>query len=146
MDKKQLQDTAKRHAPNAHKGRNAIIAFVSGGSLAVAAQLFMMFMMQSFDLKKDSALTLTVVLVILITALLTGLGIYDKAAQKCGAGLFVPISGFANCLTSCALEGKSEGPIYGIGSTMFKLAGSVLTYGIASAFVFGTIRYLLFGA
>ena len=102
MNKKQLQDTAKRHVPDAHKGRNAIVAFVSGGSLAVAAQLFMMFAMQSFNMKKDTAVTLTIVLVILITALLTGFGIYDKAAQKCGAGLFVPISGFANCLTSCA--------------------------------------------
>ena len=120
MDKKTLQDTAKKHVPAQHKGRNALIAFISGGALAVVAQLFMMLCMDMFD--------------------------YDKAAQKCGAGLFIPISGFANCLTSCAIEGRTEGPIFGIGSNMFKLAGSVLTYGIAAAFVFGTIRYLLFGA
>lgn len=145
MDKKTLQDTAKKHVPTQHKGRNACIAFISGGALAVVAQLYMMLCMDMLGMKQDKAVALTMVTVILITALLTGFGVYDKVAQKCGAGLFVPISGFANALTSCALEGKTEGLIYGIGSNMFKLAGSVLTYGIASAFVFGTIRYLLFG-
>lgn len=146
MDKKILKDTAARHAPAAHKGRNAVIAFISGGTLAVVAQLFMMALTKMFGMDEKMASSVTVVTVILLTAILTGIGVYDKAAQKCGAGLFIPISGFANCLTSCALEGKSEGLIFGIGSNMFKLAGSVLTYGIASAFIFGTIRFLLFGA
>ncbi|MFQ8581877.1 MAG: SpoVA/SpoVAEb family sporulation membrane protein [Holdemania massiliensis] len=84
-----------------------------------------------------------VITVVFVTALLTGLGIYDKLAQKCGAGLFIPISGFANSLTSCAMEGRSEGPIYGIGSTMFKLAGSVLTYGIAAAYTLGLLRWVV---
>ena len=103
MDKKTLQDTAKKHVPAQHKGRNALIAFISGGALAVVAQLFMMLCMNMFDLDKDTAGSVTVVTVILITAVLTGFGVYDKAAQKCGAGLFIPISGFANCLTSLSL-------------------------------------------
>ena len=107
MDKKTLQDTAKKHVPAQHKGRNALIAFISGGALAVVAQLFMMLCMDMFDLDKDTAVSVTVVTVILVTALLTGFGVYDKAAQKCGAGLFIPISGFANCLTSCAIEGRT---------------------------------------
>ena len=94
---------------------------------------------------KEAALSLMVVTVIFVTALLTGIGVYDTIAQKCGAGLFIPISGFANSLTSSAMEGRSEGPIYGIGSNMFKLAGSVITYGIVSAFLFGSIRFLMFG-
>lgn len=146
MDKKILKDTAARHAPATHKGRNAVIAFISGGTLAVVAQLFMMALTKMFGMDEKMASSVTVVTVILLTAILTGVCVYDKAAQKCGAGLFIPISGFANCLTSCALEGKSEGLIFGIGSNMFKLAGSVLTYGIASAFIFGMIRFLLFGA
>lgn len=145
MDNKTIKDTAKKHVPKQHRLRNAIIAFVSGGSLAVVTQLYMTLCMQIFGLKKDMAVSLSVVTVILITALLTGLGVYDKAAQKCGAGLFIPISGFANSLTSSALEGRFEGPIYGIGSNMFKLAGSVLTYGITAAFVFGLLRYVMFG-
>ena len=101
---------------------------------------------QFLGVDQTTAMSMCVVTIILIAAILTGIGVFDKAAQVCGAGLFVPITGFANSLTSCALEGKTEGFIYGIGGNMFKLAGSVLTYGIASAFVFGSIRYLLFGA
>ena len=82
-----------------------------------------------------------VMVIVFAAALLTGLGIYDKLAQICGAGLFIPISGFANSLTACAMEGRSEGPIYGIGSTMFKLAGSVLTYGIVAAYTLGIVRW-----
>ncbi|MEG1732831.1 MAG: SpoVA/SpoVAEb family sporulation membrane protein, partial [Longicatena sp.] len=109
-------------------------------------QALMMFYETIFVLEASKASTLSIVSIIIITSILTGLGIYDKAVQFCGAGLFIPISGFANSLTSCALEGKSEGLIYGIGTNMFKLAGSVLTYGISAAFVFGMLRYLLFGA
>ena len=145
MNDKMIQDTSKKHMPPSSKGKRALIAFVSGGFLAVLAQLLMMGYMTWFELEKDTATSVTIVTIIFVTALLTGLGIFDKIAQVCGAGVFIPISGFANALTSCAMEGRSEGPIYGIGSNMFKLAGSVLTYGIVSAFVFGMIRYLLFG-
>ena len=68
-------------------------------------------------------------------------GIYDKLAQIFGGGLFVPISGFANALASSAMECRSEGFIFGIGSNMFKLAGSVIIYGIVSALIFSTLRY-----
>ena len=82
-----------------------------------------------------------VITIILIAAILTGLCVYDKLGQKFGAGMFIPITGFANALTSCALEGKTEGLIYGIGTNMFKLAGSVLTYGISTAYLLGIVRY-----
>ena len=145
MDQKRLQDTAKAHVPKTHKGTNALVALISGGVIGAIGQGLCYVYMQSFEIDKETALPMVIVTIILITAITTGFGIYDKAAQYCGAGLFIPISGFANSLTSAAMEGKSEGPIYGIGSNMFKLAGSVLTYGIASAFFFGALRYLLFG-
>lgn len=145
MNKKVIKDTAKKYVPNQHKLRNALFAFFSGGTLGAITQVYMTACMYFFDLNKESAVAISIVSVILLTSLLTGLGVYDKIAQYCGAGLFIPISGFANSLTSCAMEGRFEGPIHGIGSNMFKLAGSVLTYGIASAFVFGTLRYLFFG-
>lgn len=145
MDQEEIKQISKKHAPKQHYIKNEIIAFLSGGTLAAVAQIVMMEIQKYFNIDKQMATSIIVVTVILITAILTGLGVYDKLAQHCGAGLFIPISGFANSLTSCAIEGKSEGPIYGIGSNMFRLAGSVLTYGIASAFVFGLIRYLLFG-
>lgn len=146
MNNKQLLDTSKKHSPITHKFKNACIAFFTGGVFGIVAQLVFLFYTDVIHLEKDMAVSLCIVSIIIITSLLTGLGLYDKVAQHCGAGLFVPISGFANCLTSCAMEGKSEGFIFGIGSNMFKLAGSVLTYGITAAFVFGTLRFLLFGA
>lgn len=145
MDQKRLQETAKAHVPKTHKGKNALIAFISGGIIGAIGQGLCYMYMQAFEVDQKTALPMVIVTIILITAIATGFGIYDKAAQYCGAGLFIPISGFANSLTSAAMEGKSEGPIYGIGSNMFKLAGSVLTYGIASAFFFGALRFLLFG-
>lgn len=145
MDQKRLQDTAKAHVPKTHKGRNALIAFISGGVIGVVGQFLCDMYMQLMNIDQKTALPFVIVTIILVTAIATGFGIYDKAAQYCGAGLFIPISGFSNSLTASAMEGKSEGLIYGIGSNMFKLAGSVLTYGIASAFFFGALRYLLFG-
>lgn len=145
MDNKKIQDTAKRHVPKQTKGKNALTAFVCGGLIGAIGQGLLYVYMQLFSYTEKEAMPVVVVTVILVAALATGFGVYDKIAQFCGAGLFIPITGFANSLTSAALEGKSEGPIYGIGSGMFKLAGSVLTYGIVSAFVFGTIRYVLFG-
>lgn len=145
MDKKHLQDTANKHKPPQKKGRNALIAFISGGIIGVIGQALLYGYMDWFGLDEQKAMTVVVVTIILAAAVSTGLGIYDKLAQHCGAGMFIPISGFANSLTAAAMEGKSEGLIYGIGTNMFKLAGSVLTYGIASAFFFGALRYLFFG-
>ena len=113
--------------------------------MGLIGQALVTFYTQVCSMDEKTALSMMVVTVIIVTALSTGLGVYDKLAQICGAGLFIPISGFANSLTSSALEGKSEGLIYGIGTNMFKLAGSVLTYGIVSAFFFGALRFLFFG-
>ncbi len=84
---------------------------------------------------------------ILGACLLTGLGLYDNIAKNAGAGTFIPITGFANSMASSALDSKSEGLILGIGANMFKLGGTVLTYGIVSAALLGVIRYVftLFG-
>ena len=78
-----------------------------------------------------------------MASLLTGIGIFDKLVTIFRCGLLIPITGFAHSMTSCALDYRNEGPIYGIGSNMFKLAGSVIVYGIVSAWFFGTIRYLI---
>lgn len=143
QDQKLYKDVAERHLLPAKKLRNAIVAFVVGGLLAVAAQFMFIILKEELGLDKELATSTVVVSIIALTALLTGLGVYDSLAQYCGAGLFIPISGFANSLASCALEGKSEGLIYGIGSNMFKLAGSVITYGIVSVYFLGILRYFI---
>ena len=83
-----------------------------------------------------------IITIVIVTCLLTGLGIFDKLAKFAGAGTFIPITGFANAMSSAALESKSEGLIQGIGSNIFKYGGCVITYGVVSSFIFGVIRYV----
>lgn len=141
--KKEYEQVAKRHSLPTHKLRNAMVAFIVGGTLAIASQYLYEILQSTLNFSKSNASSLVIIIIIVLTAFLTGLGIYDSLAQFCGAGLFIPISGFANSLASSALESKSEGLIYGIGSNMFKLAGSVITYGIVSVYILGILRYFL---
>ena len=85
------------------------------------------------------------VTLIFLASLFTALGFFDKLVNKFKCGLLIPITGFAHSMTSSALDYKEEGLIYGIGSNMFKLAGSVIIYGVVSAWLFGMIRYLIGG-
>lgn len=139
MDQKMLKRVSKRHQIYPNKTKNSIMAFIFGGSLSLIAQFINDGLMHYFS--KENASICTVLILILLAGMATGLGIYDKIAKIAGAGLFVPITGFSNALSSSALECKREGLIYGIGSNMFKLAGSVITYGIVSAIVFSMIAY-----
>ena len=142
MNKQRFNDILKKTEDKKNKFCRALIAFISGGCVAIIGQLFFDLYSKIFEINDKDSLTLMLVTIIFLAALLTGIGVFDKIAQKCGAGTFIPISGFANALTSSALESKSEGLIYGIGSNMFKLAGSVITYGIVSAYILGILRYI----
>lgn len=95
------------------------------------------------QLDQKSSLTLVSITFIFISVFLTFLGAYKKLGQIFGAGLFIPITGFANSTASAAIEYKSEGPIFGLGSKMFSLAGSVVVYGILAAFFYALIYFLL---
>lgn len=122
---------------------NSIKAFFVGGTICLIAQVILEVLKSVFDLQKEMANNVSVMIMVFLGSLLTGLGIYDKLGQFSGAGTIVPITGFANSMTSAALESKSEGLILGIFTNMFKLAGSVIVVGVLSAFIFGSIRYLL---
>lgn len=142
MNLKELNDVSVNHVQKEKKLKHTIYAFLTGGVFSIFGQLLMeMFKMLNYS-EKDAS-SLMIVTIVFLASFFTGIGIYDKLAQKSGAGMFVPISGFANALTSCAMEGKSEGLIYGIGTRMFSLAGSVITYGVVSAYVLGMIRYVV---
>lgn len=143
MDQKQIKNIVKTHQVKKASFKNKLIAFISGGIIGALGQFLLEFYMHQLNLTQSQAAAPLAMTFILIAALLTGLGIYDKLGQICGAGLFIPITGFSNSLSSCALESKSEGLIYGIGCNMFKLAGSVLTYGIVAAYTLGILRYFL---
>ncbi|MBP3635091.1 MAG: stage V sporulation protein AC [Bacilli bacterium] len=145
MNKQKYQQLTKKYAPKENKAKNMVIAFVIGGLVGLLGQ-FLVDLYTSFDsISKDEATSLMMVTLIFFSCLFTALGFFDRWVEKAGAGLFVPISGFAHATTSSALEYKKEGLVMGIGSNIFKLSGSVILYGVVAAYVFGIIRFVFFG-
>jgi stage V sporulation protein AC len=118
------------------------LSFIGGGLVGLIGQLLIVFY-EYLNLENNIAITLASLTIVSIVSVLTILGLYNKIGQIFGAGLFVPISGFSNSMTSASYEGKSEGLIYGIGSRIFSLAGSVISYGIFFSIFVVLIRYLL---
>lgn len=139
------QRLIKEREPKPPRLRNAVLAFVSGGLVCVLGQAITGVYMALLHLDKKEAGNPTVATVIFLAALLTGLGVFDKLARVAGAGLAVPVTGFANSIAASALEFKREGLVFGVGSKMFMLAGSVITFGVVTAFVVGLIATLIPG-
>ena len=132
----------RRRLPRKKLLRNSLVAFVSGGLLCAAAEAAARLLGRLAGLDEKAAAAWVLVGVIAVTALLTGCGVYDKLAQRCGAGLAVPISGFANSVSAAMLEHKSEGLVQGSGCNSFKLAGAVVVFGVVAALAVGVIRLL----
>ena len=143
MKTKKYEEVIKNHEIKPNYLKNAAVSFFFGGLICVGGQLLIEMYIHWLGFVRDTASTLALVTVILLASILTGLGFYDEFGQIAKAGAFVPITGFANSLTSAALESKSEGIVLGIATNLFKLAGAVIVFAVVSAYVFGIIRYLL---
>ena len=135
----------KKHRPTEHRFFNALIAFIVGGAVGSLGQYLSECYASFFNIPTKDSIALVLLTYIFLASLFTALGFFDKMVNFCRCGLIVPITGFAHSMTSAALEYRSEGPIFGHGTNLFKLAGSVILYGIVSAWLFATIRYLIFG-
>lgn len=123
--------------------KNSIKAFIIGGLICAFGEVLIMLFNKGFKIDEDTSKMLMSLVLVTITAILTGFGVFDKIGEIAGAGTIVPITGFANSLTSSALESKSEGIITGILTNMFKLAGAVIATAIISAFIIGSIIYFV---
>lgn len=145
MKNKKYEEIAKKHMPKEEKTKDVFISFISGGILGLIAEFIIEELYMKFNLSRVESANYMIIIFIFIGSFLTALGIFDKLATKYKCGLLIPITGFSHSITSTALDYKNEGPIYGIGSNFFKLAGSVILYGIISAFIFGLIRYVIGG-
>ncbi|MCD7807787.1 MAG: stage V sporulation protein AC [Erysipelotrichaceae bacterium] len=142
MDNKKYNQLAQSMKPKSHKIKNSFNAFIYGGIIGAIAQFILECYMTIYDIDELGAVPMMSITLVFIACLLTGLGLYDNIAKHAGAGTFIPITGFANSMTSAALDSKSEGLILGIGANMFKLGGTVITYGIVSSSLLGVIRYV----
>ncbi|MCI9264122.1 MAG: stage V sporulation protein AC [Oscillospiraceae bacterium] len=123
-------------------GKDCLWAFCVGGLICTIGQGLLNFYM-NWGMEKDDAAAAVSVTLILLSAVLTGLGIFDKIAKRAGAGTLVPITGFANAVVSPALEFKSEGLVMGVAAKMFVIAGPVLVFGISASVIYGLILLLL---
>ena len=145
MNKEEYQKLVKKYEPKENKFENVIYAFLIGGLVGFMSEGLIVLLMNFFELSRTLAGAWTCLIIILAASLFTALGFFDKLVTKFKCGLLIPITGFAHSMTSAALDYRKEGPIYGLGANIFKLAGSVILYGIIAAWFFGMIRFLLGG-
>jgi stage V sporulation protein AC len=136
----EYQDFAKDREPKRPVFKNCIRAFLVGGLICLFGQVLTWFFIKYFGFTEKTAGNPTSAILILISILLTGFGVYDHIAQWAGAGTAVPVTGFANTIASASIEHKTEGYVLGVGGNMFKLAGSVIAFGVFSAFVVALVK------
>lgn len=122
---------------------NCVKAFFVGGFICLIGQFIQTFIIYQFNFTEQTAGNPVVAIMIFLSMLLTGFGVYDRLAQFAGAGSAVPVTGFGNAMVSAAIEHRTEGYVLGVGGNMFKLAGSVIVFGVFSAFVVALIKTIL---
>ena len=142
MNPKQYEKLVEQYSPNSHTLRDTFHAFWIGGLICVLGQLIMKGW-GLLGLDQEQCGTATAMSLILLSAVLTGLGIYDRIAKVAGAGTVVPITGFANSVVSPAMEFKTEGFVMGVGAKMFTIAGPVIVYGVGASVVYGVIYWIM---
>ncbi len=145
MEKKLYDKLVVNHKPKEKRGQNAFIAFVVGGLMGVIGQLLVEFYSYYLGLSSSDASVFMIITLIFFASLFTALGFFDKWVKFARCGLIIPITGFAHSMTSAAIEYKREGFVTGLGANMFKLAGTVILYGVVSAYIFGFIRLIIMG-
>ncbi|WP_434511913.1 stage V sporulation protein AC [Desulfitobacterium sp. AusDCA] len=138
----EYQNLTTKMTPKPNALLNSVRAFVVGGLICVIGQ-FIINLLNMAGLERTDASTATTGILILLGALLTGLGIYDEIGKFAGAGSIIPVTGFANSIVAPALEFKREGYVLGVGARLFTIAGPVLVYGIATSIIIGIIYYFL---
>ena len=141
ISKDEYSKMADKASPNSPTLLNCIKAFLFGGLICTFGQLLNT-VFESAGLGEDEVKIATPCVIIIITAILTGIGVFDKIARHAGAGTIVPITGFANSVVSPALEFKHEGAILGTAAQMFSIAGPVIVYGVGSSVLYGLIIYI----
>ncbi len=142
MTKTEYGEMAKKRSPNSKLYKTLPMAFLIGGTICCIGQSFINLYTLTGMTKTEAGL-LTSVTMIFLSAILTGLGLYDKIAKFGGAGTLVPITGFANAVVSPALEFKTEGYVLGVGAKLFVIAGPVIVYGLSASVLYGIILYLV---
>ncbi len=145
MNKDEYQKLVKKLSPKEPKLRNACVAFLVGGFVGFLGEVIVNILMESFGLARVDSYAWLAFILILFATFMTAVGKFDNWVQKAKCGLIIPTTGFAHSVQSAALDYKKDGLVTGIGANVFKLAGSVILYGIVSAFILIIIKVVLYG-
>ena len=145
MEKNKYKRLVEKHTPKENSLYHGLLAFITGGMMGVIGQFLIDVYSSLLHIPSSDASSYMIITLIFIGCLLTCFGFFDKWVNFAKAGLIVPITGFAHSMMSAALEYRKEGMVTGIGANMLKLSGSVIIFGIVSAYVFGLIRLIIFG-
>ena len=145
MTKDKYLEIIKDYSPKPHIFKNALVSFFCGGILGLLSEVLLELYQLWFNLPRKESGILVILSLITIASLLTALGVFDVLVTKLKSALIIPITGFAHSMTSASMEYKNEGLILGIGANIFKLAGSVILYGVVAVYLFGLVRLLIMG-
>ena len=141
MTEKEYGKLVQARMPKSPMWRDCLNAFWIGGLICTLGQAFVN-LYTALGLEKQDASTACSMTLVVLSALLTGLSLYDDIAKAAGAGTLVPITGFANSIAAPAVEFKTEGFILGVGAKMFTIAGPVIVYGVSASVVYGLIYWI----
>ena len=142
MTEREYGKLVKEMSPQSPTWKDCLTAFVIGGLICTLGQSFMN-LYAALGLDKEKAGTAASMSLVVLSALLTGLSLYDNLAKHAGAGTLVPITGFANAIAAPAVEFKTEGFILGVGAKMFTIAGPVIVYGVSASVLYGLIYWII---
>lgn len=145
MNSKIYKEIVDKNTPKEDSLKSAIISFLVGGLLGFLSELLLRGYCLWLDLPRKEAGVLVILTLIVIASILTATGVFDLLVSKFKMALIIPITGFAHSMSSAALEYKNEGLVLGIGANIFKLAGTVILFGVVSVYLFGIVRLLIMG-
>ena len=140
MNLKEYKKIVKENSKKENIFKNALVSFLVGGLMGAIGQVFVTILDKCLGMENSEACMYLMIFLVIISSILTGFGFFDKVVSFCKCGLIIPTTGFAHAMTSAAMDHESEGPIKGIGSNIFKMTGSIILYGLVSAFFFALLK------
>lgn len=143
--KENYNSIVNKHTPKEDRLKNSLIVFLTGGIIGVLSELLLNCYSLWLSLPRKESGILVILTWIIIASLLTAFGVFDLLVRTFKSALLIPITGFAHSMTSAALDYKTEGLVLGIGANIFRLAGTVILYGVVSVYIFGLLRILVLG-
>lgn len=145
LNREEYNKLVNKHTPKEPRLRNIGIAFIVGGFIGFMGEFIRVTLTNNFGMSAVDAGIWVALILIIFTSIFTGLGFFDNWFNKCKCGLIIPTTGFAHSMSSSALDYKKDGAVTGLGANIFKLAGSVILYGIISAFLLVIVRVVVGG-